>query len=321
MHGGAKFPPDFEDRSESVGFAVNRLDRMALRRHDVAFLEDLRRSGKARTLVLSDGLPVVKRAGESLDPFFTLSEAAQLGAMQETVFLGGFPGGDARSALFASLIERAEDAPASEAIAFLDIRLIATQGLLPAEIVGPLGEAKSLLSWHARHRFCANCGAPSRLLAGGWRRGCDACGAQHFPRTDPVVIMMVIDGDECLLGRGAAFAPKMYSCLAEFMEPGETIEDAVRREVAEETGIGVGRVDYLASQPWPFPSSLMIGCVAEAVTRDLSLDDQELEDARWFSREEVRQMLSRTHPLGFTSPSRVAIANLMMSAWVAGEAG
>ena len=137
-------------------------------------------------------------------------------------------------------------------------------------------------SWHARHRFCANCGAPSRILAGGWRRGCDVCGAQHFPRTDPVVIMLVVDGDACLFGRGAAFAPKMYSCLAGFMEPGETVEDAVRREVAEEVGVGVGRVDYLASQPWPFPNSLMIGCIAEALTRELSLDDRELEDARWF---------------------------------------
>ncbi len=321
MHGGAKFPPDLDDRSDSVGFAVNRLNRMAVRRQDAAYLDSVRRSGGARTLVLSDGMPVVKRAGEGFDPFFTLSEAAELGAMRETVFLGGFDGDDERSALFASLIERADDAPAPESIAFLDIRLIATQGLLPADIVGPLGEAKSLLAWHARHRFCANCGAPSRMLAGGWRRGCDACGAQHFPRTDPVVIMLVADGDECLLGRQPAFAPKMYSCLAGFMEPGETIEAAVRREVAEETGIAVGRVDYLTSQPWPFPSSLMIGCVAQALTRDLSLDDQELEDARWFSREEVRQMLTRTHPAGFTSPSRVAIANLMMTAWAAGDAG
>lgn len=321
MHGGAKFPPDLDDRSDSVGFAVNRLNRMTMRRQDAAYLDSVRRSGDARTLVLSDGMPVVKRAGERFDPFFTLSEAAELGAMRETVFLGGFDGDDERSALFASLIERADDAPAPESIAFLDIRLIATQGLLPAEIVGPLGEAKSLLAWHARHRFCANCGAPSRLLAGGWRRGCDACGAQHFPRTDPVVIMLVAGGDECLLGRQPAFAPKMYSCLAGFMEPGETIEDAVRREVAEETGIAVGRVDYLTSQPWPFPSSLMIGCVAQALTRDLSLDDQELEDARWFSREDVRQMLTRTHPAGFTSPSRVAIANLMMTAWAAGDAG
>ncbi len=318
MHGGAKFPPpDLDDRSASAGFAVNRLNRMAVRRQDAAYLDALRRSGEARTLVLCDGMPVVKRAGDGFDPFFTLSEAARLGAMRETVFLGA----DERSALFASLVERAEDAPVEETIAFLDLRLIATQGLLPAEIVGPLGEAKSLLTWHARHRFCANCGAPSRMLAGGWRRGCDACGAQHFPRTDPVVIMLVVDGDDCLLGRGPAFAPKMYSCLAGFMEPGETIEDAVRREVAEETGVGVGQVDYLASQPWPFPSSLMIGCVAEALTRDLSLDDRELEDARWFSREDVRQMLGRTHPAGFTSPSRVAIANLMMTAWAGGEAG
>ena len=319
MHGSAKFPPPPEDRSASAGFAVNPLNRMAVRRQDAAFLEGLRRSGEARTLVLSDGMPVVKRAGEGFDPYFTLNEAARLGAMRETIFLGAEEGGNERSALFASLIELAEDAPPDETIAFLDIRLIATQGLLPAEIVGPLGAAKSILTWHARHRFCANCGAPSRILAGGWRRGCDACGAQHFPRTDPVVIMLVVDGDACLLGRGAAFAPKMYSCLAGFMEPGETVEDAVRREVAEESGVGVGRVEYLASQPWPFPNSLMIGCIAEALTRELSLDDRELEDARWFSRDEVRQMLARTHPAGFTSPSRVAVANLLMTAWAGGD--
>jgi NAD+ diphosphatase len=316
MHGSARFTPHLDDRAASVGFAVNRLDRMSVRRHDVAFLEALQRSGQTRVILISEDMPVAKRSGGGFDPFFTLSEAAALGAIRETVFLGY----DGQTPLFASLVERADDAPAGEDIAFLDIRLIATQGLLPAEILGPLGQAKSVLSWHARHRFCANCGAPSRMLAGGWRRGCDACGAQHFPRTDPVVIMLVVDGDECLLGRQPAFAPKMYSCLAGFMEPGETIEAAVRREVAEETGVRVGRVDYLASQPWPFPNSIMIGCIAEALSRDLSLDDKELEDARWFRREEVRQMLDRTHPSGFTSPSKVAIANLLTAVWAKGDA-
>jgi NAD+ diphosphatase len=314
MHGSARFSP-IDDRSSPAGFSLNRLDRMSGRRQDSDFLEGLRQSRQARSVVLSDGMPLAKRAAAGFDPFFSLSEAAELGAVRETIFLGC----DERGALFASLIERADENPADETIAFLDIRLIATQGLLPPEILSLLGQAKSVLSWHARHRFCANCGAPSRILAGGWRRGCDVCGAQHFPRTDPVVIMLVVDGDECLLGRQAAFAPQMYSCLAGFMEPGETIEAAVRREVAEETGVRVGRVDYLASQPWPFPNSIMIGCIAEALSRDLSLDDKELEDAQWFRRAEVRQMLDRTHPSGFTSPSKVAIANLLTAVWATGD--
>ncbi|WP_395667003.1 NAD(+) diphosphatase [Methylocella sp.] len=316
MHGSAPPPPAPVDRSSAAGFAVNPLDRMSMRRHDVEFLKGLQASEAARTLVLAGDLPVVKRGKNGFDPFFTLSEAARLGAVRETAFLGC----DASSALFASLIERADDIPADPHIAFLDIRLIATQGLLPAEIVGPLGEAKSLLSWHARHRFCSNCGAPTRALAGGWRRGCEACGAQHFPRTDPAVIMLVVDGDDCLLGRQANFAPRMYSCLAGFMETGETIEDAVRREVAEEAGVTVGRVSYLASQPWPFPSSLMIGCLAEALTRELAFCDHELEDARWFSRDEVRRMLRRSHPEHLICPSKVAIANLLIESWAENRA-
>ena len=130
------------------------------------------------------------------------------------------------------------------------------------------------------------------MRIGGYRRDCPNCGAEHFPRTDPVVIMLAIDGERCLLGRQARFAPGMYSCLAGFVEPGETIEDAVRRETAEEAGITVGRVRYHASQPWPFPSSLMIGCHAEALSRDIVRDDAELEACRWFSRAEVRAMLA-----------------------------
>jgi NAD+ diphosphatase len=179
-----------------------------------------------------------------------------------------------------------------------------------------------MLHWHARHRFCANCGAPTAVVQGGWRRDCAACAAEHFPRTDPVVIMLATADDQCLLGRSRRFVPHMWSCLAGFVEPGETIEQAVRRETQEEAGITCGRVSYFASQPWPFPMSLMIGCHAEALDRDIAIDPNELEDARWFSRDEIAAMLMRRHPDGLTTPPPIAIAHHIIRAWIeAGEPG
>ncbi len=157
------------------------------------------------------------------------------------------------------------------------------------------------------------------LSGGGFRRECPSCSAHHFPRVDPVVIMLVRRGDTCLLGRGPHFRPHMYSCLAGFLEPGETIEDAVRREVFEETQIRVGAVTYRTSQPWPFPSSLMMGCAAEALDEVIVTDPSELEDARWFSRADVAAMLAGTHPEGILAPPPMAIANYLMRAFVAGE--
>jgi NAD+ diphosphatase len=200
-------------------------------------------------------------------------------------------------------------------LALTDLRTIAAQGLVAPPLVGILGQAKSLMGWHARHRFCPNCGAPTRLAAAGWRRECDACKAQHFPRVDPVVIMLAVDGEYCLLGRQARFPKGMYSCLAGFLEAGETIEDAVRREILEESGIATGRVAYLASQPWPFPSSLMLGCLAQAITREVEIDRIELEDARWFSREEAAAMLAGRHPGGLSAPQKMAIAHHIVRAW------
>jgi NAD+ diphosphatase len=146
------------------------------------------------------------------------------------------------------------------------------------------------------------------------------CGTHHFPRTDPVSIMLVARGDECLLGRQRRFPAGSYSCLAGFVSPGETLEDSVRREVLEEAGIAVGRVSYALSQPWPFPSSLMIGCVAEALTREITLDEEELEDARWFGRDEVASMLDRRHPTGLITPPPMAIAHHLLRLWLAGSA-
>ena len=154
--------------------------------------------------------------------------------------------------------------------------------------------------------------------AAGWRRACLACGTQHFPRTDPVVIMMATEGERCLLGRQPRFPPGMYSCLAGFVEPGETIEDAVRREIAEEAGLAIGAVHYRGSQPWPFPASLMIGCLAEATSTTIVVDKDELEDARWVSREDTRAILEGRHAGGLVCPPVMAIANHLMRAWAYG---
>jgi NAD+ diphosphatase len=178
--------------------------------------------------------------------------------------------------------------------------------------------AKGILGWHDSHGFCAKCGAPSAMAEGGWQRLCPACGTSHFPRTDPVVIMNVIHRGRILLGRSAAWPQGMYSCLAGFMEPGETVEAAVRREVAEEAGVEVGKVRLVTTQPWPFPASLMIGCHAEATGDGLRLDPAELDDALWVSRERLMEALAGQDAV--LKPARAgSIARHLMASWVKGE--
>lgn len=176
--------------------------------------------------------------------------------------------------------------------------------------------ARALGEWHASHGFCAACGQPSVVAAAGWQRRCPACGTLHFPRTDPVVIMLVLDGERLLIGRSPGWPPGMYSALAGFMEPGETIEAAVRREVFEETGVRVGQVGYCLSQPWPFPTSLMIGCRAQALTGEIVLDPAELEDAIWVDRETALAMLNGHHPT-MQAPRAGSIARALMLNWLA----
>lgn len=176
--------------------------------------------------------------------------------------------------------------------------------------------AKAIFGWHATHLFCARCGAPSDMQAAGWERQCPSCGAKHFPRTDPVVIMLVTHGNSVLLGRSPGWPEGMYSLLAGFVEPGETMEAAVRREVFEETAVEIGAVSYLASQPWPFPASLMFGCHGVAISQDITLDPNELEDAVWLTREDLALAFRREHPL--VKPARKgAIAHFLLSNWLA----
>lgn len=176
--------------------------------------------------------------------------------------------------------------------------------------------AKALIGWHRSHRFCSACGEESGVAQAGWQRVCGACGAQHFPRTDPVVIMLITRGNSTLLGRSPGWPEGMYSCLAGFMEPGETMEAAVRREVMEETRVRVGAVRYLASQPWPYPSSLMLGAAGEALDETIILDPNELEAARWVSREDLARAFAGDHP-EIRAPRRGAIAGFILGNWLA----
>ncbi|XP_060569249.1 NAD-capped RNA hydrolase NUDT12-like [Ruditapes philippinarum] len=201
----------------------------------------------------------------------------------------------------------------------------AVMQLLPSE-AGIFAEARSMLAWHDRYQYCPTCGSASRLEEGGYKRVCEnmKCRSHQgihntcYPRTDPSAIMLVIspDGKKCLLGRAKRFPAKMYSCLAGFMEPGETIEDTVRREVEEESGVIVDQVEYHSSQPWPFPASLMLGCIAYATTETIKLDPEEMEDARWFGRPEVVQMLTHQHPQGLFVPPEQAVAHQIIKTWV-----
>jgi NAD+ diphosphatase len=298
-----------------LGYTESPIERAAERRGDAAALAALEKDAGA--YVIGGELVALKKTTAGLDPLFGLAQARALGRIAEVVFLG-LRDSAARFAI--ALDPTAIDALKTREDFFVtDLRSIAVQGLVDADHLPPVAEGKALLNWHARHRFCSNCGAPTNLVDGGWRRDCPSCRVQHFPRTDPVVIMLPVAGERCVLGRSHRFQAAMWSCLAGFIEPGEAIEDAVRRETREEAGIVCGHVRYFRSQPWPFPTSLMIGCHAEALSREIVIDRAELDDARWFDREEVAMMLLRKHPGGLTTPPTVAIAYHIIRAWVEEE--
>ncbi len=201
-----------------------------------------------------------------------------------------------------------------------DLRTLGMRAALDPDTEGQLAQAHHLLNWHDNARFCGRCGGATVSEAAGFRRRCARCDHMMFPRTDPVSIMLVHDGEgRCLMGRQPHFAPNMWSCLAGFVEAGETVENAVRRETLEEAGIEVGAVRILLSQPWPFPGSLMIGCEARAGSRDIRFDGAELEDCRWFTREEVGLMLDGRHPDGLGVPPPYAIAHHLIRVFAEGR--
>ena len=322
-----------KELSAQTGYSANDLDRQSDKRDDAAYVAALKADREARAFVLAGDTIVLERDSEGYRSMFTFAEAAAKGAARETAFLGH----DGVGGVFAVLLEDApqdlgpsreqlariykNEAPAQGTTAEVrvDLRSILMQGMVSDKVAGRLAQAKSLMYWHARHRFCSNCGTSTDVGASGWKRTCAACKAEHFPRTDPVVIMLAVDGDNCLLGRQPRFPKGMYSALAGFVEGGETLEDAVRREIREESGITCGQVTYMASQPWPFPCSLMIGALAQAEDSKITIDRTELDDARWFSRAEALALVEGKLD-GLFCPPKMAIAHHLIAAWARGEA-
>ncbi|MBI5127929.1 MAG: NAD(+) diphosphatase [Rhodopseudomonas palustris] len=295
-------------------FVSNILDRAAHLRGDDAKLMAMEDKSDTRAYVVHRDSLVVKHEDGGPRALLSIKEALALGANPGTIFLGLRDG----AAVFGMGIGAAavETLVTRSDAGLAELRGMAMQGQLPPEQLSAIAQAKSLVNWHQRHGYCANCGTRTAMSQGGWKRDCPTCKAEHFPRTDPVVIMLVTSGEKCLLGRQKQFPAGMYSCLAGFVEAAETIEDAVRREILEESGIRCSDVRYYMTQPWPYPSSLMIGCTAVATTEDITVDLTELEDARWFSRDEAALMMKREHPDGLAGPHPFAIAHHLVGRWL-----
>ena len=294
-------------------FAGGRLDRAAERRSDAEWLARQLASDDARFLALWRLRPLVK-LGEPLGLAWARRDLlAACPGSDPTPILLGVNGDVAHFAVDLSGLEKPESELGLRGVAeFHEARAAAAR--LSGEDAANVAMARALAAWHDTHRFCGACGAKTRPERAGWMRRCDSCDREHFPRTDPVVIAAVVRGDRCLLGRQPGWPERMFSALAGFVEPGESLEEAVRREIREEAGIEVGAVRYHATQPWPFPHSLMIGCIAEGLSEEISLHDRELGAARWFTRDELRAALSGSGP--FSLPGPVAIAHHLIRAFV-----
>lgn len=296
---------------KDIPLAANPVDRAAHHRLDTDWLEAAFAKDTVLVMILQAGSPLMQSQGGLV---WLGTQARALDHISHRLFLGVDKQGAAIFALDMDAQFNLDTSPIAGLGEFVEPRgAFSTLGALEANLAST---ARSLFLWHAAHMFCAKCGAASKVAEAGWKRVCPSCAAEHFPRTDPVAIMLAEKDGKCLLGRQAAWPPGFYSCLAGFVEPGETVEQAAARELHEEAGIIAAweTAEYLFAQPWPFPSSLMVGLILQASAEDITVDEKELEEARWFTREEARQILESKHPDVF-APPEMAVAHHILKVW------
>jgi NAD+ diphosphatase len=316
-------------QAETVTFGGSALDRAGDIRAHAASVAAARADAAARAIAFWRGKPLLQTERPAALVRLPMDHPLLAHATETPILLGredgaprfacdlsGWDPDDLDTASLGAFLDPSEQIhpAAPDGTAFVELRRVMTW--LDARDAELAATGKAILSWHETHRFCARCGHATDIGQAGWQRSCPACKASHFPRTDPVVIMLITHGNSVLMGRSPGWPEGMYSLLAGFVEPGETLEAAVRREVFEEAGVRVGAVSYLASQPWPFPASLMFGCAGEALTRDIIIDPVEIEDALWVSREEMMNIFAGAHPR--ILPARKgAIAHFLLEHWLA----
>ena len=315
--------------AETVTFGGSGLDRAGELRGDAGALEALAAAPEARAIAMWRGKPLIQsqRPAHLLrlplsHPVFAEGDGNRLflgredGAGIFAINVSGWtPEGLDQESLSRFLDPSEQQHPSCrEGEVFAELRRIMTW-LTPRDCE-LAASARAMFEWHRTHGFCSRCGAASLPDQAGWQRTCPACGYSHFPRTDPVVIMLITQGNSVLMGRSPGWPEGMYSLLAGFVEPGETLEAAVRREVFEEAGVRVGAVSYLASQPWPFPASLMFGCEGAAISKEITIDPKEIEDARWISREQMASIFAGDDP-DILPARKGAIAHFLLENWLA----
>lgn len=293
-------------------FTRSPLDRAGHRRKDEAWLKDAMGNDQTRLLAFNKGRPFLYESGGGLFiRWLAMQVHAQLGDRDlPLIFLGL----DSHQAPHFAC-EVADPSALGDLGIFEELRPAAPR--LEADKLPIIGTVRAVYEWHGRNRFCANCGTPSRVVEAGWVRKCDACNAEHYPRVDPVCIMVPTYGDKCFLGRQRPWPKGMHSALAGFIEPGEAIEEAVARETLEEAGLKVRHVTTHSTQPWPFPHSLMIGVLCEVEDDKETVDTTELESGRWFTREEAKLLIAMKHPDAWCPPP-FAIAHQLLKTWSEG---